>query len=164
MRKDIAALRLYFKNIISIISENLEYIIMKRFKIIDVWISILLIIFCVMRSLILSNNAHWDNFFYIKKDVAEGYFIVGGWQFISIIVHALNKSFAVKISKRYRYQITVFFLVGISLLVFIFKIPGILFALLLLLFIAGPFMAIYYIYICYQETYVKMKRPLDQLK
>jgi len=58
---------------------------MKRFKTIDLFINIILIIGSAVYCLIKQDGT----FFY-------GYFIVGGWQVISMIVHAYNKCFIYK--------------------------------------------------------------------
>ena len=116
---------------------------MKKLKQIDCWISIALIIVFLILSLI-----NHDYTFII------GYFIVGGWQVISMIVHAYAGWFNQKNGVRRVYHwITLISLVTMPIGSFY------------ILFFIAPFMAIYYTWICYEEVYVKMQqRPLAQLK
>ncbi len=115
---------------------------MKKFKIIDLSINI---------ALILGFGIYWlikqDNSFFLA------YFVVGGWQLISIMIHAHQKIFTFKKGSRYIYHwVTLICLATLPLGSF-----------WILLFTA-PFMAIYYTYLCYHEVYVKMQRPLAGLK
>ncbi|UEG50333.1 hypothetical protein LK994_02440 [Ferruginibacter lapsinanis] len=115
---------------------------MKKFKTIDIYISIVLIVFFLILSLIKRNST-----FFV------GYFVVGAWQVISMIVHVVKKWFTQKGGVRFVYHwITLISLVTIPIGSF-----------WILLFTA-PFMAVFYTWICYKEIYVKMVRPLDQLK
>ncbi|MBK7882769.1 MAG: hypothetical protein IPJ81_02240 [Chitinophagaceae bacterium] len=136
---------------------------MKKFKIMDMWISIILIIFSITRSIIFYDRFLGPYFLHVKDDIIQGYFIVGGWQVISMLVHTFKKWFTIKGNKRFYYQIIVLTIILISILLIVFKSDGIAFMLFFLLAVT-PFMAIYYTYICYHEIYIKMKRPLDQLK
>jgi hypothetical protein len=116
---------------------------MKKFKEIDVWVSLALII----GSLFLPLFGGDFSFMY-------GYFIVGGWQVISMLVHILNpewKSFPNN-SRNVYYWITIISLASMPIGGYI------------ILLFTSPFMALFYTYMCYDETYVKMKRPLDILK
>ena len=115
---------------------------MKKFKQIDVWISISLIsIFTALGFVRL------DYTFFV------GYFVVGGWQVISMLVHIAQKWFTDKGGARYIYNwITLVSLITFPLGTF-----------WILLFTA-PFMAVYYTYQCYDEVYVKMQRPPALLK
>ncbi len=124
---------------------------MKKFKQMDAWISIILIIVFTMLSLI-----RLDDTFLI------GYFVVGGWQVISMIIHAVNGWFCEKGSKRYRYH----WIVGITLLTVLLGlgIYPLLFIILLVLLFIAPLMAVWYCWLCYEEVYVKMQRPLSLLK
>ena len=103
---------------------------MKKFKQIDYWISILLIIGFAVAGLI-----NQDATFLI------GYFVVGGWQVISMTFHAINKWFTEKGSRRYIYHCIV-------LCILLLALAGLMenFILSLLAFpmlFAAPFMAIY---------------------
>ncbi len=114
---------------------------MKKFKQVDLLINIILISGFLIVSL-------------IKQDMTfmTGYFVVGGWQVISMIVHAWNHWFTHKGARYYYHWITFISLITMPVGSF-----------WLLLFVA-PVMAVYYTWICYNEVYVKMQRPLAQLK
>ena len=115
---------------------------MKKFKTIDMWISIGLIAGFAIASLINQDYTF-----------ITGYFVVGGWQVISMIVHAVDRCFTEKTGARYIYHwITFISLVTMPIGSF-----------WILLFTA-PFMAVYYTWLCYNEVYIKMQRPLAQLK
>ena len=119
---------------------------MRQFKILDFWINIGLIISSFTISMLEGGEDFLHNGFLI------GYFIVGGWQVISMVVHTYNRCFTYKWGARYIYHwIT---------LIAVVTIPGSFWV----LFIAAPFMAIFYIWLCYRETYIKMLRPLSVLK
>ena len=124
---------------------------MKKFKQIDLFLSIALIIASLVYG-ILSTDF---------KFIA-GYFVVGGWQIISMLVHQVNHWFTGKGSSRLLYHNTVAVLIAatvVSLLVPLFTV-----ALLFLMLFATPVMAIMYSLICYDELSVKMQRPLALLK
>ncbi|CAN5772617.1 hypothetical protein BH11BAC4_BH11BAC4_25590 [soil metagenome] len=116
---------------------------MKKFKLIDFWMSILLIIVFLVLTI-------------INKDYTfiTGYAVTGSWQVISMLVHAHNHWFTYKGGVRRSYHwITVVSLLSIPVGSF------------LVLFFLAPVMAIYYTYLCYDEVYVKMQqRPLSLLK
>ena len=115
---------------------------MKRFKIIDFWVSVVLIICFTIAS-------------FIRMDLTfiYGYFIVGAWQIISMITHISARCFIYRGSSRYTYNwIVLIALVTLPLGSYI------------ILFFAAPLMAIFYTCICYRETYIKMQRPLALLK
>jgi hypothetical protein len=82
-----------------------------------------------------------------------GYFIVGGWQVISMLIHVYNKSFIQKKGTRYVYH-------WITLLSLITMPVG---SFLILLFTA-PFMAVFYTYLCFDEVKKMNRRPLALLK
>jgi hypothetical protein len=116
---------------------------MKKFKTTDLWLSIILITGFAIASLVTLDG----------MIMITGYFIVGGWQVISMIVHAYYDWFNEKKSVRRVYNwITVFSLLSFPVGSFV-----------ILLFIA-PVMAVYYAWICYEEVYVKMQRPIALLK
>lgn len=131
---------------------------MKAFKTIDCWISFILIAFFVPYGILVQGSS----FFY-------GYFIVGGWQIVSMFVHAVNQWFTGDDGWRKRYHKIVLGLIVVAVVsgtlgqiaeLFFFPLW---FLLVVLLFVA-PLMAIYYACMCYRETYYWMKRPLDLLK
>lgn len=115
---------------------------MKRFKIFDLAFNILLIISSCVYAL-----------FHKEDGFILAYFVVGGWQVISMIIHAVNKCFTYKSGSRYFYQWVT--------LISVLTMP--LGSFWILIFTA-PFMAIYYTWICYHEVFVKMQRPISVLK
>ena len=115
---------------------------MRKFKTMDVYISVALIIIFTIISLI-----KLDGTFFI------GYFVVGTWQVISMIVHVIKKWFIQKGGVRFVYN----WITLVSLL----TIPVGSFWVLLF---TAPVMAIFYTWICYKEVYVKMQRPMDLLR
>lgn len=123
---------------------------MKKFKEADIWISSLLILLFTVLALY--------NSIYLFK----GYFIVGGWQIISMLAHQFNKWFVYKGSPRNVYHLTVAVLAIIALLGLV--VMPFMWVLAMVLIFAAPFMAVYYTILCYRETYNGMKRPLDHLK
>ena len=115
---------------------------MKRLKKIDFWVSCLLIAGFTVASVV-----NRDYTFLL------GYLVVGGYQLISMIVHLAAGSFIYKGGPRYFYnRITLITLLTIPIGSF------------WILLFAAPFMALYYTWICYEETYIKMQRPLALLK
>ena len=131
-----------FHSKLSYFSETFKLTVMKKFKQVDYFISIALILAFSIVSLI-----NMDGTFII------GYLVVGGWQIISMIVHSYHHWFTGKKSLRNTYHwITLFCLVTMPVGSFI-----------ILLFTA-PFMAIFYTWLCYHELYVKMQRPIHLLK
>ena len=115
---------------------------MKKFKLYDAWISAILIIGFTVASFI-----NQDHTFII------GYFVVGGWQVISMLVHVFTRTFTTRGGPRFVYHWITF----ISLVTFPFG------SFWILLFTA-PFMAIYYTWICYGEVRKMYQRPLALLK
>ena len=123
---------------------------MKKYKQIDTW----------MNGALIVGSIGWG-FVTFDERFLLGYFVVGGWQVVSMIVHAINGWFCEKGSNRYNYQIATLIIVMISALGFV--VYPLLIIFFLLLFIS-PFMAIWYTSLCYNETYVKMQRPMALLK
>jgi hypothetical protein len=115
---------------------------MKKFKTIDMWISIGLITGFAIASLI-----NRDYTFIV------GYFVVGLWQVISMVIHAIDKCFTDKWGARYWYH-WITFIAVITMPIGSFWI---------LLFTA-PFMAVYYTGLCYSEVRKMNQRPLSILK
>ncbi|MDN3657714.1 hypothetical protein QWZ08_18825 [Ferruginibacter paludis] len=120
---------------------------MKSIMKIDFRISSCLIIFFTIVTLLKTERPIVD------LNFLTGYFVVGGWQVISMIVHALNHWFTYNKGKRYAYHWITF--------ISIVTMP--LGSVVILVFTA-PFMAIWYTWICYEEVYIKMQRPLALLK
>ncbi len=115
---------------------------MRKFKKIDVWISIILIAGFAIATII-----NLDNTFIL------GYFVIGGWQVISMLVHAYNKCFTQKKGARYVYH-------WITLISVLTMPVG---SFLILLFTA-PLMALYYTWLCFEEVRKMNMRPLALLK
>jgi hypothetical protein len=122
---------------------------MRTFKLINCWLQIIVIAVTLGLMIILPLD-----FFY-------AYFIVGGIQFLSMLIHEAIAIFTSSGTTRRRYHNIVYVVVlcmvaGIWLPPFwLIYIP--------LLFLP-PFMAAYYSWLCYRETYVYIKRPLSILK
>jgi undecaprenyl pyrophosphate phosphatase UppP len=125
---------------------------MKTFKIIDTYMSIVLIGISIIIGI---TNYQVDWFI-------ASYFAVGGWQVISMIVHEVSKTFVHPKSTRRLYHYIVLVVISTILLGLVLD-NTVLMLLYILLFVA-PFMAIFYTIICYNETFNKMKRPLAALK
>ena len=122
---------------------------MKTYKTIDFYGSLILMI-----SAVIFAGIPGIDFFLV------GYFVVGAWQLISVIVHAVNGWF--QGNKRSWYN-------KILILVLILSIFGIvsyyvLFILLLIMLFAAPVMAVYYAQLSYAELKSMNTRPLAQLK
>ena len=124
---------------------------MKTFKIIDVWGSTTLIVFFLMAAIIRQDGT----FIY-------GYFATGAWQVVSMLAHLYNNRFCEKGGARVTYHRMVIIILCCVLAGMVF--PPLLMMVLAILLFAAPVMAIYYTWLCYEEVYVKMKRPLEVLK
>jgi hypothetical protein len=125
---------------------------MKTFKQIDLVISITLIAGFFIAAL-------------VKQDeiLIIGYFVTGGWQVISMIVHAVDGTFAGKGTARYNYHWVVAIVIGIALLSLVLKVEPLLMIFFVLVFIA-PVMAIYYSSLCGNELSALRKREFIHLK
>lgn len=123
---------------------------MKIFKLYDLVASLVLIIAFLVISL-----------FQRDYSFLIGYFVVGGWQLISILVHVHYKWFTRAGGKRYYYTWSVFIIITTAILGFIIYPFLLIFYIMLF---AAPFMAIYYAWICYTEVRVIYKHELIQLK
>lgn len=124
---------------------------MKKIKQTDLAISIALIVVFLVMSL-------------INQDITFiwGYFVVGGWQVISMIVHAICGWFTGKGGRRYIYHCVVFCIILAGLIGLMANV--ILAILAYPMLFAAPFMAVYYTWICFDEVHVKMQRPITLLK
>jgi hypothetical protein len=121
---------------------------MKKFKKIDVWVSVVLIsIFLFWIFIDIIRDEDW------RMTILYSFFVVGGWHIISMIVHTVTRFYIGWEGVRILYHI--------FSLVLLLTIP---LGSVWILAFAAPFMALFYTYMCYDETYVKMKRPLDILK
>ena len=124
---------------------------MKKFKLYDYWISVTLIGLSVIYGIIAD-----------ELGFIAGYFVVGAWHIISLLVHHYNNWFTEKGGSRRVYQTIVIFLC-VAFLAGIIVAP-VLYVLMFVLLLAAPLMAIYYTRLCYKEVYIKMQRPLAMLK
>lgn len=123
---------------------------MKTYKLYDLLISIGLIV------LFLVISPFQKDFTFII-----GYFVVGGWQLISMIVHIYYNWFTQPGGKRYYYTWLVFIIIIMAILGFIIYPFLLIFYVMLF---AAPFMAIYYAWMCYTEVRIIYKHELIQLK
>lgn len=117
---------------------------MEKFKRVDCWVSIFLLVSCALFVLLSMDN--WGSALIVS------YFIVGGWQVLSMTVHAVTGYFTKRVWGRLLYHWIVVVVIALF--------P---FTMWLLLYIA-PVMAVFYTAMCYHETFVLMKRPMELLK
>jgi hypothetical protein len=123
---------------------------MKTFKLIDLVLNIVLILFFTILSL-------------VKYDITfiYGYFIVGGWQVISMLVHQFAGWFTRKGNARNTYFTITLIIILTGLLALM--IPIFLFIYYVLLF-AAPGLAVAYTLICYDECREMKRRPIKSIK
>jgi hypothetical protein len=129
---------------------------MKTFKQIDIAISIALIIGFFIAAVIRQ-----DETFII------GYFVTGGWQVISMIVHAAEGTFAGKGTMRYNYHWAVAGIISIALCAWATQIQPLLviaFVMIAILVFIAPLMAICYSWLCWNEFSALRKREFIHLK
>jgi hypothetical protein len=124
---------------------------MKLFKTIDLSVSVSLMLFFATGF-----------FFHWKISIIAGYFIVGVWQVVSMLVHFIKGWFIKKGSSRDIYQIIVLIVFLIALLGLF--ITPLLFMLLYFLLAAAPVMAISYSAICFSEMRSLAIQHLSLLK
>ena len=120
---------------------------MRTLKKIDLVVQLLLIIGFAITTLVKSSNAF-----------LLGYFVVGGWQGIGMILHRIKKWHTANGSVRNIYHtvtVIVLILAAVS-----FTLPIMYYYFFLLLFLA-PVMALSYFAICFKETFYYTKRPLQ---
>lgn len=91
-------------------------------------------------------------------NIVTAYFVVGSIQVLSMLIHAVTKRNTRKGSKRYYYHRITAIIISVAALSCV--TPLIFIALYSLLFFA-PFMAIYYVWICFYEVSHAAKRPLE---
>ena len=116
---------------------------MKTIKCIDLGISILLIGWFTLKVLFEGTDL-----------LITAYFIVGGWQSLSMILHAVMGWFTRKNSVRFNYHWVAF--------ISVITMPA--GSIWVLLYVA-PFMALFYAGLCaYEIKYLYRKRPLSLLK
>ena len=123
---------------------------MKQFKIIDFWGGLVLVLVALLCVPFFPVYA-----FFI------GYFIIGGWHIISMLVHFFNKRFTHKKNARSNYHWTVVVIIALALAGILVK--KILWFMAIVMLFVAPIMIFIYANICYKEIQT-FKRPLDQLK
>jgi hypothetical protein len=129
---------------------------MKTFKQIDLAISIALMTGFFIAALIKQDGTF-----------IMGYCVTGGWQIISMIVHAADGTFAGKGTARYNYHWVVAGIISIALCSWAIQLQPLLMVLFILgavLIFIAPFMAIYYSWLCWTELLTLRKREFIHLK
>ncbi len=128
----------------------------KKIKIADLGIQVLL--FLAGLVVFLFTNEEQLYFYF--------YYLLGSWQILSLIIHYIDNRGLQFFQKRRLFGQTIVWVIitgAVSLLLLYFKTPVIIFYLLgLLLF--SPFLAIWYMSICYRELLQLRKRELIHLK
>ncbi len=128
----------------------------KKIKIADLGIQVVL--FLAGLAVFLLTNEEQLYFYF--------YYLLGSWQILSLLIHHIDNRGLQFFQKRriYSQAIAGVFITGaISLLLLIFKTPVIIFYLFGLLLLS-PFLAIWYMSICYREILQLRKRELIHLK
>ena len=128
----------------------------KKIKIADLGIQVVL--FLAGLAVFLLTNEEQLYFYF--------YYLLGSWQILSLLIHHIDNRGLPFFQKRriYSQAIAGVFITGaISLLLLIFKTPVIIFYLFGLLLLS-PFLAIWYMSICYREILQLRKRELIHLK
>ena len=123
---------------------------MKNFKSIDFWLQLALIPACILLAI-------------AGKQVFTAYFIVGGWQLMSAVIHLVFRRNYLQAKARGYYTIIAVSLVLLGLLQLAF--PGsliIIYGYFMLL--CSPFLALWYICICYEEKRWLEHRAFVHLK
>jgi hypothetical protein len=91
-----------------------------------------------------------------------GYFIVGGWQFTSALVHYLSRNTLLRNSTRKAYEVALIVIIILGILVSVISFIGIYYLLLLLW--CSPVLAVWYCYITFFELKRWEARALIHLK
>jgi hypothetical protein len=121
---------------------------MKQFKQIDFGLQVALYVGFFIASLIKRDN------------IFAGYFCIGAWQLLSMLIH-LVKSWFWHTQTRAIYSKISFLTVLLMLSSFVIPVFFVIYG---ILFFLAPFLALIYMWICYDEIRHKMKRPLAILK
>lgn len=114
---------------------------MKIFKLVDWMISC-----CLISGFIISGC--WKS----ETDLVLSYLVVGGWQSVSMIVHAFNKWFTGNATRRAYHWISFISIVTFPL------------GSVWILFFLSPFMALFYTGLCMVETRKILPRPLSLIR
>ncbi len=125
---------------------------MKTFKMLDLIIQLITIVFGLFACLI-----NFDNLLY-------AYPIVGGWQLFSCLIHGtMGGYYPYSGRRKYLWTLLGVLLLGIfSQIAFRFKDATILYLGFLLIF--SPLMALYYWFVCYKEVKLYQQKEWIQLK
>jgi hypothetical protein len=116
---------------------------MKTFKITDIFIQIVLIVVSLVYALFI------DKLEIGGIDFFTGYFVVGGWQMLSVIVHFFYKAPYPTVMRRL-YLLALLVVTVLALLAVVVDPIVILVGEILLFF--APVMALYYLVVCFVET------------
>ena len=119
---------------------------MKRFKQIDLFINIILITGFTVLTV------------YKSAYLFMAYFITGGWQVISMLVHAFAGWFTGKNTARRSYHWVSFIIIAMGILG---PVVSIFYLIYFIMLFAAPVMAITYSVICYNELRSLQQRPSD---
>ena len=120
---------------------------MKKFKKVDVGISTVLIIFFLTVCISKYDESGYFNV------LLTGYFVVGGWQVISMLVHIFyRRSLTLSATRSVYHLITLISLATMPLGSF------------WILVVTAPFMAVFYAWLCFDEVRKMSQRPLAMLK
>ncbi|QEC42219.1 hypothetical protein [Pseudobacter ginsenosidimutans] len=114
---------------------------MKAFARLDVAIQVILIIIGISIGLAVASNSIQSDYMFVP------YFLVGGWQIFSVIVHLVGEGFRFGTMRKI-YLVTLL----LVLVILIISVPteAIIYSLMGLLFFS-PLMAIFYLATCYKE-------------
>ena len=105
---------------------------MTNFKYLDFWVNVILIVGFTAKG-----------FTNLDDTILYGYFIVGGWQTISMVVHIINKKLLPISATRNAYHwVAGLSIAGMATVVYF-----------VVLLFAAPFMAIFYTSLCGYEIY-----------
>jgi hypothetical protein len=84
--------------------------------------------------------------------------VVGGWQILSLIIHAINRWHPYKGGRRYNFQLV---LAGFVIILFLILFIEPLFVLAHYITIIFMLLPLYYLWVCYMEVFYYNKRPLE---
>lgn len=120
---------------------------MKKFKLLDGWVSVGLIVVFFLISI-------------IKQDISilAGYFVIGGWQLISMLVHTFNGWF---MHNGFRFFYHMMVLVILLLGAGSFIVTELAFIYYIMLF-AAPLLAVTYTILCFAEL-KNLHKPAEGL-
>lgn len=123
---------------------------MKTFKFIDLILNISLILLFAVLTLVEKDGSF-----------TYGYFIVGSWQVISMLIHQSAGWFTKKGGARNSYFTLTLIIILTGALAFLIPLFAIIYYILLF---TAPALAIVYTLICFDECREMRQRPIDVLK